>query len=98
MNETRGVNSVLAKIYDREYVMRTDGDPEQLQTLCALLDERMQNVATATGTADTLKVAVLAALSIANDAYRAKEEAMKLDEAIEKRSVVCVSILEQSIS
>ena len=92
------VNSVQAKIYDREYVLRTDGDPEQLQELCAILDERMQTIATATGAVDTLKVAVLAALSIADDARRAKEEAMKLDEVIEKRSVACVSILDRSLS
>jgi cell division protein ZapA len=98
MSETQGTNTVRAQIYDREYVLCTDGDLERLQTLCAVLDERMRNVAGATGVVDTLKVAVLAALSIADDARRAKEETIKLDEAIGKRSIACVSMLDRSIS
>ena len=94
MNETRGANSVLVKIYDREYVLRTDGDTERLQTLCADLDERMQNIAVTTSAVDTLKVAVLAALSIADEALRAKEEMMKLDEAISRRAIACTSMLD----
>jgi cell division protein ZapA len=95
MDETRDTNSIRVKIYNREYVLRTDGDPERLEALCALLDERMRSVADAAGSVDTLKVAVLAALSIAYDAHRAKEENMKLDGAIGKRSVACVSMLDR---
>ena len=98
MSKTREANSVGVRIYDREYVLRTDGDPERLQSLCAVLDERMRNIAGATGVVDTLKVAVLAALSIADDARRAKEEKMKLDEAIGRRSIACVSMLDDSLS
>lgn len=97
MNETRETNSVRVQIYKREYVLYTDGDPECLRKLCAALDERMKNIAAATGTVDTLKVAVLAALSIADDARRAREEAVKLDEAIGKRSIACVSLLDRAI-
>jgi len=98
MNETPETNSVRAQIYDREYILRTDGDPERLQALCAALDERMKNIAATTGAVDTLKVAVLAALSIADDARIAREEAKKLDEAIGKRSTACVSIIDRLLS
>ena len=98
MNEAQETNTVRAQIYDREYVLCTDGDTERLQALCAVLDERMRNIAATTGVVDTLKVAVLAALSIADEARRAREEAIKLDEAVGKRSVACVSMLDRSIS
>jgi len=98
MSETRETNPDRFLIYDREYALRTDGDPERLKALCTLLDERMRYVAEATGSVDTLKVAVLAALSIADDARRAKEETMKLDEAVGRRSVACISILDRLLT
>ena len=98
MNELQEINSVRTRIYDREYVLRTNGDPECLLKLCAVLDERMRMTAEATGVVDTLKVAVLAALSIADDVRRAKEETIKLDEAIGKRSIACVSMLDRFLS
>jgi cell division protein ZapA (FtsZ GTPase activity inhibitor) len=93
MNKAQETNSVRVKIFDREYVLRTDGDPDRLHALCAVLDERMRNITAETGVVDTYKVAVLAALSFADDARRAKEEMIKLDDAVARRSAACVSML-----
>ena len=99
MSDTREeTNSVRVKIYGQEYVLRTEGDPECLIELCSVLDERMRNVAESTGSVDTLKVAVLAALNIADEARRAKDEVMKLEEAIDKRSTACASMLDRILS
>jgi len=98
MNETRGTNSVRVKIHDREYALRTDSDPERLHELCAALDERMRDIAVTTGSVDTIRLAVLTALSLADEARRAREEMMKLDEAVGKRSIACISLLDRSIS
>ena len=95
MNEPQEPKSVRARIYDREYVLLTEGDPERLRALCAVLDERMHEVAKASGSVDTLKVAVLAALSIADDVRRAKDETMKLDDAVGKRAIACISMLDR---
>ena len=95
MNETRETNYVPVTIYDREYDLCTDGDPERLRALCALLDDRMRDIVAETGVVDTLNVAILAALRIADEASRAKEEAIKLDDAVGKRSVACVTILDR---
>jgi cell division protein ZapA len=95
MNENPEPSSVRAKIYDREYALRTSGDPEKLQALCAGLDKRMREIATSTGAVDTLKVAVLAALSLADDLQRTREELQKLDESVGRRSLACVSMLDR---
>jgi cell division protein ZapA len=63
-------SSVRVKIYDRECALRTAGDPERLKDLCVKLDRRMREIAASTGAVDTLKVAVLAALSLADDWHR----------------------------
>lgn len=97
MDETQATNSVRVKIYNQEYALCTDGDPEYLKELCAVLNERMYDIVSETGVVDTLKVAVLSALSFADDARRAKEETRKLDEAIVKRSTACATIIENSL-
>lgn len=86
---------VQVKIYDREYAIRTTGDPERLQQLCLSLDKRMREVAASSGVVDTLKVAILAALSLADDLDRTREELQKIDEAVGARSTACASILDR---
>jgi cell division protein ZapA (FtsZ GTPase activity inhibitor) len=95
MSEQQEPCSVRAKIYDREYVLRTAGDPERLKILCAGLDTRMREIAASTGAVDTLKVAVLAALSLVDDLQRAQDEVKKLDESVGRRSIACVSMLDR---
>jgi cell division protein ZapA len=98
MSEQPELSSVQVKIYDREYAFQTTGDPERLQVLCASLDRRMREVAASTGAVDTLKVAVLAALSLADDLQQAGEELKKLDESVGRRSLACVSMLDRLFS
>jgi cell division protein ZapA len=98
MNEQPESSSVRTKIYDREYALRTSGDPERLQILCAGLDKRMREIAASTGAVDTLKVAVLAALSLADDLQRAREELQRLDDSVGRRSIACVSMLDRLFS
>ena len=86
---------VCAKIYDREYTLRTTGDPERLQTLCQNLDRLMREVATASGSSDTLKVAILSAITLADDLDRAREALRQVDESLSRRSLECVSILDR---
>jgi len=95
MSEQPEPSSVQVRIYDREYAFRTAGDPERFRTLCTILDKRMREVAAATGAVDTLKVAILAGLSLADDLQRAWEELQKLDESVGRRSLACVSMLDR---
>ena len=86
---------VTVKIYDREYVLRTSGDPERLRSLCACLDRRMRELAATSGSADTLKVAVLAALSITEDLVRAQDALREMDKSVSSRSLACVTMLDR---
>jgi cell division protein ZapA (FtsZ GTPase activity inhibitor) len=95
MSEEPEYTSVRVKIYDREYTLRTPGDPERLRAVCADLDKRMREVAASTGSVDTFKVAVLAALSLSDDLLRTREELKKFDESVGRRSIACVSMLER---
>jgi cell division protein ZapA len=92
---TSGFNVVHVNIYDRDYTLRTSGDPERLQNLCRDLDQRMRDMAMAAGSFDTVKVAILTALALADDLLRVQEQLRKIDESVGKRSVECVSMLER---
>lgn len=59
-------------IFGRTYYLRGDGDTGYLAELAAEVDRKMREVAEASGTADTLKVAILAALNIADDNRQAR--------------------------
>jgi cell division protein ZapA len=94
MNNTQS-GVVDVKIYDREYSLRTSGEADRLRSVCAYLDKRMREISASSGSADTLKVAVLAALSIADELFRAREALQKMDDSVSRRSLACVSMLDR---
>lgn len=65
--------STPVTIFGRTYHLRGHGDPEYLSLLATRVDEKMREVARTTGTADTLKVAILAALNLADDGLQGRE-------------------------
>ena len=67
-------------IYDQEYFMRGDLNQEYIQKLADYLDAKMRTIAERTRTVDTLRVAMLAALNVADEYHQLKahyEEAAK---------------------
>lgn len=63
MSEKR---SICVQIFGQEYNLRSDGDEAAMQRAAALLDEKMHLVNQRTKTADSLNIAVLAGLNLAN--------------------------------
>ncbi len=86
---------VHVKIYDRDYALRTSGDPEGLKALCDALDRLMRQISDESGSVDTVKVAILSALSLADDLRRAREQLRQMDESLSRRSLECVSMLDR---
>ena len=67
----RGQSATAVTIYGRTYHLRGDGDQAYLEELASLVDSKMREVADVTSTADTLKVAILASLNIADEYLKA---------------------------
>ncbi len=59
-------DAILVDIYDQTYRLRGD-DPEYIQRLAHIVDAKMRAVASHGKTVDSLRVAVLAALNIADE-------------------------------
>jgi cell division protein ZapA len=74
----RATTSVSVDIYDQTYHLRAH-DPAYIEKLAATVDSKMRAVSASGNTADSLRVAVLAALNIADELLRLQEQCRKLD-------------------
>ena len=76
MTNERDVQQLTqVEIYGQSYSLRGDGDPAYVHELAAFVDSRMNAIADSTSTVDSLKVAILAALNIADEYHQMKREA-----------------------
>jgi cell division protein ZapA len=69
--------SVSVDIYDQTYHLRAS-DPDYVQKLAAMVDGKMRAVSSNGNTVDSLRVAVLAAINIADELLRLQEHARLL--------------------
>jgi cell division protein ZapA len=64
---------VTVEIQGQRYPIRSQLDAAYVAELAAYVDEKMRIAARETSTADSLKVAVVAALNMADEVFRARE-------------------------
>jgi cell division protein ZapA len=64
--------TIRVEIYNQTYNIRSDGDSEYITQLAEFVDSRMREISSGTLTVDSLKVAILAALHIADELHRLK--------------------------
>jgi|KBSSwiStaDraftv2_1062776.scaffolds.fasta_scaffold1566064_1 cell division protein ZapA len=60
-------------IHGQHYSLKSDLDPQYVSELAAFVDEKMRAAALELTSADPLRVAVIAALNIADDLARSRE-------------------------
>jgi cell division protein ZapA len=73
----RATTSVSVDIYDQTYHLRAH-DPAYIEKLAATVDSKMRAVSASGTTVDSLRVAVLAALNIADELLRSQEQCRQL--------------------
>jgi cell division protein ZapA len=92
--ESNSAHTVEVKIYNQTYSIRGDGNGEYIQQLAEYVDRRMKEVSAGTLTADSLRVAILAALNIADELYKMRRKLDQLDSALNERSTECAEMLD----
>lgn len=83
-------------IYDQSYNVNAE-DEEYIKELAAYVDTKMREVADATHMADSLKVAVLAALNITDEMFRLRERQEKIEGPVRKRVERCAALVEKAL-
>lgn len=67
-------DSTEVEIFGQTYNVRGEGDPDYLLELARFVDSRMRDVAAQVATIDPLKIAILAALNIADEFSRYRKQ------------------------
>jgi cell division protein ZapA len=89
--------TVKIEIYDQSYNVNADGNEEYLNELAAYVDTKMRSIAETTRMVDSLKVAVLAALNIADETFTLRQRQQQIDGPLRKRVEKCVAMVEKAL-
>jgi cell division protein ZapA len=92
-----GSKHVKLEIYGQFYNLNVEENEEYLKELAAYVDAKMYAVADAAHTVDSLKVAVLTALNIADELFMARSREEQLQGPLRQRVEKCVSLVERAI-
>jgi len=92
-----GTNSVRVEIYDQAYNLRGT-DPEYIHKLADVVDSKMRAVAAQTSTVDSLRLAVLAALNIADEYQVLKRKYDAIAGDLNKRTTNLTDALDEVLS
>lgn len=87
--------TIRVEIYNQTYNIRSDGDTEYIIQLAEFVDSRMREISSGTLTVDSLKVAILAALHIADELHRLKHLHEQADSQLATRSSECAEMLDR---
>jgi len=87
-------NSVRVEIFDQAYNLR-GSDPQYIMKLAEYVDGKMRAVAEATSTVDSMRLAVLAALNIADEYHSAKRQIEGSSSDYVKRAIRLSHVLDE---
>jgi cell division protein ZapA len=89
---------VRVTILSRPYVLRTAGDPRDVEQVAASVDELMLTIASKAPNADSTHIAVLACLHMADRLRTLESELDRLRKRVDRKSEEFGAMLEQLIS
>jgi cell division protein ZapA len=90
---------IQVEIYGQRYSLRADEDtePGYVEHVAAHVDRKMKEIAQSTPTVDSLKVAVMAAVNIADEYLRMRNQRKVVDEYIEQKTRVISGLLDEGL-
>ena len=91
-------NRVKVEIYGQSYTLGGELDEAYVQKLARYVDEKMRAVAEATQTVDSMRVAVLAAMAMADELHTRENDTGHRDDALRERAQQCLTILERALN
>ena len=89
---------VKVRIQDQEYLLKSDGDVEQIEEIADYVNQKLADVQDGTEGLSDRKVAILAALSIAGEYLQAKRERDEVKGRIRQRTDALINIIDSAIT
>jgi len=90
-------HDVTVSIFGNRYTLRSDADPAQVAELAAVVDARMRDAAGAGSAAGVDRIAVLAALNLADDLAREHRARTEDREELQTRTGRILAILDDEV-
>ena len=78
--------SVKVDIFGKTYTLKGDADSDYVQKVAAFVNERMDEIAANSAVASTAKVAILAAVNIADELFREQQKRLETMASLEDKS------------
>ena len=88
---------VHVEIQGQRYPIRTTLDPKYVQDLAAYVDRKMSLAAEAAPSSDTLGLAVLSALNIADELFRIHDQQLDQTDRLTERTRALEEIVDQAL-
>jgi len=93
----REPTSVTVNIHGQTYTLKGGNDPEYVQEVAAYVNERMKEVSENSSIGSATKVAILAAVNIADELFREQQKRIEALATLEDRSVQIASLLDNEV-
>jgi cell division protein ZapA len=77
---------IHVEIFGQSYAVRAGADPAYLQDIAAFVDAQMREVSRQAGAVDSVRIAVLAALNIADETFRLRAQVRDMEALAEARA------------
>ncbi|UCD84791.1 MAG: cell division protein ZapA [Deltaproteobacteria bacterium] len=87
-------NSVQVEILGKEFTVKSENDESYVKEIADYVNRKMEEVLKDTRTVATVNVVLLAALNIADEYFRAKDQNQKLIGDIEEKCQELINLIE----
>jgi len=91
-------NLVRIEILGREYNVRSDEGEERVRKIAEYVDQKIKEITEGTKTLSTINVAILAALNIADDYFRAVEDQNHLTRTVKNKSGQLIAMIDSKLN
>ena len=86
------------EILGREYNVRSDEGEERVRKIAEYVDQKIKEITEGTKTLSTINVAILAALNIADDYFRAIEDQNHLTRTVKNKSGQLIAMIDSKLN
>jgi cell division protein ZapA len=97
MNDKLEPNLIQIEIFGQVYKVRGEEDQGYIEELARYVDSKMKAIAESSGAIDSLKVAVLAALNIADEFFKQERHMKDSEERVAARADELAQALDEAL-
>lgn len=90
-------NTIPVEIFGQTYNVKAGADAGYVEELAAYVDAQMREIGKSAGAVDSVRVAVLAALNIADECFRLRRQAGEASQDSERKAAARAELLARQL-